>query len=257
MVQVAGGEKRPLAAQVQLLTGQSAEQQGNPQAALAAYEKALKFDPSLVEAHNNLGNLLDNLGRPDEALAHYQSAANLRPDMALVHENLGTQLVELGRFDDAMREYQAAARLAPLDPQPEYLMGKAWLRRGQSREAVAAFQEALRLEPDDLQSLTFLARRLASDPDPQIRNGTQAVALAEKANALTGRNQPFVLGTLAMAYAEAGRFDEAREAVQSALGLATSGNNNTISAWQAQLRLYESNEPYREVFTNPPRQMQP
>jgi len=85
--------------------------------------------------------------------------------------------------------------------------------------------------------------------NPQIRNGTEAVVRPEKANALTGGNQPFVLATLAMAYAEARRFADAREAVQSALGLAASGD--TLSAWQAQLRLYESNQPSREVFHEP------
>ncbi len=254
MVQVAGGEKRSLAAQVQLLLGQSAEQQGNPDAALAAYEQALKSDSDLVEAHNNMGNLLANLGKPDEALAHYQSAVNLRPDMPLTHENLGTQLVELGRVDDAMKEYQAAARLAPLDPRPFYLMGKAWLRCAQGKNAVAAFQEALRLVPDDLQSLIFLARILASDPDPGIRNGAQAIILAERADKLTDGRQPFVLATLAMAYAEAGRFDEARKAVQTALDLMAAGGHENISTFRSQLRFYESNQPYRDVFTNLPRQ---
>lgn len=257
MVQVAGGEMRPLAAQVQLLIGQSAEQQGETQAALAAYERALNVAPGLVEAHNNLGNLLDNLGRPVEALAHYQSAVSLRPDLPLVHENLGTQLVELGRIDDAMMEYQTAARLVPHDSRPFYLMGKAWLQRGQSQPAVAAFEDALRLDPDDVQSLTHLARIFASDEYPQIRNGTRAVALAEKANALTGGTQPFVLGTLAMAYAEAGRFNEALQVVQSALKHAATGKQETISALHSQLKLYESNQPFRQVFTNLPRQAHP
>ncbi len=248
IVQVAGGEKRPLAAQVQLLLGQSTEQRGQTGEAISHYEQALNSDSDLVEAHNNLGNLLDEMGKPDEALMHYQSAVRLRPDMPLVHENLGIQLAKLGQFDDAMREYQEAARLAPADPRPFYLMGKAWLRRGQGNAAVTEFQNALRLDPDDIPSLIFLARMLASDENSQIRNGPMSVALAEKANHLTGGTQSFVLGTLAMAYAEAGRFDDASKTAQTALNCATANDKENISALQTQLRLYESRQPFREKF---------
>jgi tetratricopeptide (TPR) repeat protein len=249
VVQVAGGAKRLLASQVHLLLAQSAELDGNKSGALEHYSAALRLDPGLVEAHNNAGNLLDELGKPDEALAHYESAVRLAPAMPLVHENLGTQLAKLGRFDAAMREYEDAARVAPADPQPFYLMGKTWLRRGQGGEAVTAFQEALRRDPDDCPSLVYLARILAADADPQVRNGTAAVAFAEKANSLTGGTQPFVLEVLAMAYAETGRFDDARKTAQSALSHST-GNEHDASNLQSQLRLYESHEPFREPATH-------
>jgi tetratricopeptide (TPR) repeat protein len=251
IVQVAGGEKRPLAAHVQLLLGQAAEHRADANEALAHYREALRLDANLVEAHNNLGNLLDQLGKPDEALAHYRAALRLRPESPLLHENLGTQLDSLGRFDDALREYQEAARLAPASPQPFYLMGKAWLRRGQSREAIAAFETALQRDSEDSPSLTYLARVLAADASPQIRNGTRAVALAEKANLLTGGKQPFVLGTLAMAYAEAGRFGDARAAAQSAIQLTPADGKENISGLEAQLRFYESNQPFHETATSP------
>ena len=210
------------------------------------------MDSTLVEAYNNLGNLLDDLGKPEEALASYQSAAHLQPGVPLLHENLGTQLVKLGRFDDALREYEEAARLSPNDPRPYYLMGKA-LRgscRRQSAKAITEFETALRNDPNDFQSLTFLARVLASDENPQVRDGARAVAFAEKANALTEGKQPFVLGSLAMAYAEAGRFDEARRSVGEALRLAAT-NTETFSNLQTQLSLYQTNRPYRETFARP------
>ena len=251
VIQVDGGEKRPLAAQVQLLLGQSAEKDGRPDDALGRYREALQVDPDLVEAHNNLGNLLDALGKSGDALAEYQAAVQLRPALPLVHENLGTQLAKLGRLTDALQEYQTAAQLEPSSARPFYLMGKACLRAGQTAEAVAKFQTALQLDPDDYQTQTFLARVLAADPDPQVRNGASAVALAEKADDLTHHEQPFVLGTLAMAYAEAGRFTDAQKTVQTALQLTAAAHQDS-TALQAQLRAYESNQPWREDFTNAP-----
>jgi tetratricopeptide (TPR) repeat protein len=242
---VSGGEKRPLAAHVQLLLGKSAEEQGNTDEAIAHYRQALGLDSALVEAYNNLGNLLDARGKPDEALASYESAARLRPDAPLVRENLGSQLLKLGRFDEAMQEYQQAARLAPGDPRPFYLMGKAWLRQGQSAKAVAEFENALSHDGNDVQSLVFLARVLAADEDSHVRNGTRAIELAQKANSLTEGKQPFILGSLAMAYAEGGRFDDARQTARQAVAL-TATNTETFSNLQEQLKTYELNQPYRE-----------
>jgi tetratricopeptide (TPR) repeat protein len=246
------GEERPCAAQVQLFFGQDAEQKGRPDEAMAHYREALRLDDHLVEAHNNLGNLLDEQGRSAEALTHYESAVRLRPETALVHENLGTELVTLGRFDEAMREYQVAARLAPAQPQPWYLTGKARLRHGDSQAAVAAFEAALRLDAEDVPSLTFLARVLASDETPRIRDGARAVTLAEKANTLTAGRQPFVLGALAMAYAECGRFTDARQTARTALELATNGSGRMLANQREQLQLYEADRPFRESFTPSP-----
>ena len=251
IIRVDGGEKRPLAAQLELLLGQAAEKNNDPDTALTHYRNALRLDVDLVEAHNNLGNLLDGFGRSDEALSHYQAAVQLRPELPLVHENLGTQLVKLGRFPDALREYEAAAQLEPGDSHPYYLMGKAYLRHGEVTEAVAKFQEALRRHPDDFQALTYLARIFAASEDSQIRNGTRAVTFAEQANSLTQSTQPFVLGTLAMSYAEAGRFRDAQQTIHTALQVAAAAGQD-LSELQAQSRRYESNQTWRESFTNAP-----
>jgi Flp pilus assembly protein TadD len=246
MVQVSGGEKRSLVAQVQLLLGQSAERLGNVDIAAANYREALRVDSNLVEAYNNLGNLLDVSGKTNEALTNYQSAARLLPGSLLVHENLGTELAKIGSIDEAIAEYQEASRLAPEDPRPFYLMGKALWHHGRSAQAATGFENALKRDPNDVQSLTYLARVLSSDEDPKVRDGARATTLAKKASELTEGKQPFVLGSLAMAYAEAGRFDEARQTATNALQLA--GTNTELSSnLLRQLNSYESNRPYREA----------
>jgi tetratricopeptide (TPR) repeat protein len=231
--------------------GVACEQQDRREDALFQYREALRINPNSSQAHNNLGNLLDEMGRPDEALVHYREAVRLKPDAPLAHDNLGTLLVKLGRFDEAMGQYAEAAHLKPGDPRPHYLIGKAWLRRHQGAEAIAHFRDALRLDPNDYEALTFLARVLASDENPRIRNGAEAVTLAERANELTGGGQPFVLDALAMAYAEAGRFADAQRTIQQAIDLAASaGAKENLPAMQQCLKLYQSGQPYRGAFTN-------
>ncbi|HSY18513.1 MAG TPA: tetratricopeptide repeat protein [Candidatus Acidoferrales bacterium] len=255
-VQIEGGDKRLLGVQVELLRGQAAEKNGDATNAIAHYREALRLDPNLVEAHNNLGNLLDAAGKPEEALAQYQAAVQLQPGQPQAHENLGTQLAEMGRLDEAMKEYEEAARLEPGAAHPYYLMGRAYLRYGRAAEAIAKFQEALQHEVADYQTLTYLARVLATAEDAQVRNGAQAVVLAEKANILTKGEQPFVLGSLAMAYAEVGRFADAQQVAKTALQKATEAKQD-LSGLQEQLRRYEANQSWRESFSNAPVKMGP
>jgi len=219
---------------------------------LAQYQAALRLAPDSPEAHNNLANLLDAAGQTNEALVHYQAALRLHPNAALAHCNFGTLLVKLGRVDEALRQYQEAARLQPGNPHPYYLMGKAWRQRGQSAEAISQFRHALELAPDDFPSLALLARLLATDADPGQRDGPAAVALAEKANTLTGGTQPLLLDVLAMAYAETGRFQEAQQTASRALELAAAAKlPDMVAGIRQHLQLYQAGLPCRESVTNP------
>ncbi len=232
--------------------GVALEQKGRRDDALFQYHAALRINPSYVQAHNNLAILLDAMDQNDEALAEYQEALRLNPKAALAHCNLGTLLVKLGRFDEAFSHYSEAARLAPDDPRPHYLKGKAELRRSQSAAGIAHFRDALQCNQNDPRTLTFLARVLASDNNAQVRNGAEAVVLAERANMLAGGGDAFVLDTLAMAYAEAGRFVEAQRTIQTALDLAKTADETPLPALQQRQQLYLANRPFRETATNQP-----
>jgi tetratricopeptide (TPR) repeat protein len=226
----------------------SLDERGAKEEALKSYEKALRLNPQLQEAHKALADLLNELGKTNEAIVHYRAALRIR-ERPETHENLGALLVKLGRIDEAMIHYEAAARLDPHDGRSQYLMAKALLRQGRSDQAVERFHEALRRDPDNLQALVYLARVLAASHDPRIRNGAEATRLAERANMLTGGTQSFMLDTLAMAYAESGRFDEAEQTLRQALERASaSGETEVTSAMQDRLKLYHSRQPYRENF---------
>jgi tetratricopeptide (TPR) repeat protein len=235
----------------QIDLGLALEQQGRQTEALAHYQTALRLAPGSAEAHNDLANLLDDAGQTHAALGHYQAALRLNPNAPLAHCNLATLLVKLGRFEEARQEYLEAARLQPDNPHPYYLLGKALLRQGLSTEAIRQFRHALELDPNDFQSLAFLARILATDENPKNRDGQAAVGLAEQANRLTGGSQPFVLDVLAMAYAEAGRFNEAQHTAGKAQDLAAAANRSDLVAGIHQhLQLYQTGLPCREAFTN-------
>ncbi len=233
--------------------GLALEKAGRKPEAMEEYRRALKLDSQNVEAHTNLGNLLDDAGHPQEALGEYQAALRLDPDSAVTHDDLGNLLVRMGNYDEAMEQYADAAKLAPTDWHTPYLMGKALLKQGQDAKAIPFLQQALELAPDNSHLLNFFAEVLASDENSSVRNSQLALALAKKANDLSGGIQPDVLQTLAMAEAEAGQFDAAQQTSKDARTIAQAlGLTNQVEEIGRQLQLYQDHEPFRQSFTNAP-----
>ena len=83
----------------------------DPEAARAAYEACLQFDPQHLEARVNLGRLLHLAGRLSEAERVYRSAERAEP---LLTFNLGVLLEDLGREPAAILAYREALALDPL-----------------------------------------------------------------------------------------------------------------------------------------------
>ena len=127
-------------------------------------------------------------------------------------------------------------------------LADALASRGRMAEALAQWRAGLRLEPDRVPALKRAAWILATSPDARLRDGRQAVALAERAAALTGGGDPSVLDVLGAAYAETGRFPEAAATATRALTAANAqGNRQVAEAIEARIALYEKRARFREV----------
>jgi tetratricopeptide (TPR) repeat protein len=229
--------------------GAALEEQNKPEEALIEYQKALELDPHRHEIYNNIGKLLNDGGKPEAALNYCRTAVQLDSKSSFSHDNLGIVLMELGHFDEAMSQFSEAAQLDANYAPPRFQMGRILLKQGHDAEAMPHFHEALRIEPDNLQMLIYIARVLAADENPQICNGAEALVLATKANQLAGKAQPVALDTLAMAYAETGRFDEAVQTGQEAVNLArATGQKDDAAIMQQRLELYQRHQPWRQSF---------
>jgi hypothetical protein len=92
-----------------------------------------------------------------------------------------------------------------------------------------------------------LAWVLATAPQASLRNGNHAIGLAQQANQLAGGQNPAYLRTLAAAFAETGRFADARENAQKAIDLArAAGQTNLVEQITAELKLYTAGLPFHE-----------
>jgi protein O-mannosyl-transferase len=220
-------------------------QQGRLDEAIAQWQKVLKIQPDDAQVHNDLGFALFEKGHVDEAVTHYEKALGIKPDYTEAHNNLGIALAQKGRLDEAIAQYQMALQIKPDDAEVHNNLGIAFAQKGRLDETITHYQKALQIKPDYLEVQNNLAWVLATAPQASLRNGNQAVKLAQQANRLAGGENPIILQTLAAAYAEAGRFSEAVATVQQALPLAGSpADTELASRLRKALSLYQAGIPF-------------
>jgi tetratricopeptide (TPR) repeat protein len=169
----------------------------------------------------------------------------LDPGSALAHFNLGLEWSKRGLFDQTLDEFKQAARMDPAVEglQPAVVSAK----RGKAIQTIARYREALRSTPDETAVLNNLAWILATCPEAEMRNGAEAVSLAGRACESTGFKEPLLIGTLAAAYAEAGRFDLAVTTAAKACDLAAAlGRTELADRNRELLQQYEKKQAYHE-----------
>ena len=156
-------------------------------------------------------------------------------------------LAEKQPVPDALAILQRAVATDPHDLEARKLLAFAWLKTGHVRDGIGEFREMLRQDPNEPVALNSLAWILATHPDAAIRNGPEAVKLAEKVVAQQEGDQPKLLDTLAAAYAETGQFREAvRTAEKAQAAAAGSGNKDLTNGIAERVKLYKEGKPYRD-----------
>jgi tetratricopeptide (TPR) repeat protein len=230
--------------------------EGQTDKAISQYQEAIRIKPDYSLAYSNLGFALLGSGQTDEAISQFHESLRLNPDYAGAHLNLGNALLKKGRTDEAISEYLEAIRLKPDNALAHLNLGNVLLNKGQIGEAMRQYQEAVGINPEyspalanfgAIIALNNQAWVLATSPDANIRDGAQAVKLAERACELTHYQTTIMVGTLAAAYAEAGRFDEAVATGQKACALASEmGVTNLLKRNQELVALYQARQPYHE-----------
>jgi len=161
---------------------------------------------------------------------------------------LGYTLLDEGRTDEGVTELNKLFQIQPNFAEGHYRIAVALYQRGRIRESMDQYRAALRCNPNSPVFLNNLAWALATAEDPSLRNGEEAVRLAERACALTDYRNPSYADTLAAAYAEAGRYEDAVRMAEKARALALAlGKTDLAERTRRLLELYRADRPYHEV----------
>ena len=220
---------------------------GKLEAAAIHLQTALQYNPMQFEAWNGLGAVLSRQGRREEAIEKFDAALNLNPNYGEARLNRAVAFQALGRVPEALDDFREAMRLIAPSPAVLINFGNLLLTQRRTGEALPVYRRALQLAPDNVDALDRVSWILATHPDPEFRNGPEALRLAQQACALTRQNHAPSLNSLAAAYAENGRFPEATQAAQHASALASaSGQTSFAAIVEKLLALYQSGQPCRD-----------
>jgi Flp pilus assembly protein TadD len=212
------------------------------------FRRALETTEANCAVSYLLGAALRASGDLAGAASSYRSALRANPKFDAARMELGNVLFLQKEYAEAAVQFSEILRLNPGHADVHLALGNVLATQGKTADAISAYAAALRLKPDSPAVLNNLGWLLATCPDARIRDGAQAVKHAERACELTHHGKAPLMGTLAAAYAEAGRFDDAILAAQKACQLASeSGQADLLKQNQELLALFQKHQPYREA----------
>jgi len=215
--------------------------------AIQIAREGLAVAPFSPELHFSLGTALALRGETAEGVFQLQLASRIKPNWAGPHFMLGTTLLRQRKLTEATQYLQAAVLLEPGDAATHCELATALNAQGLTTEAITHYTEALRLEPAYAEALNDLAWIRAAHAQAAFRDGAEAVRLAERACKAAEYKEPIMVGTLAAAYAEAGRFEDAAETARKAQKLALAAGLQELAQKNQELvELFKARRPYRE-----------
>ena len=233
----------------------------NPDEALAEFQKSVAIYPGYFDAQLGLALTLKQHGRLSDAIVHIEKAAQLEPQNSWAHHGLGITLLKAGRVNDAIPPLLKAVEVDPQNASYKDDLNEALFSSGHETDAVSNFLATARSDPAGfghfLEAVQFdtnhvglinnLAWSFATNPDPKLRNGKYAVRLATRSCEMTGYKSNINVITLAAAYAEDSRFDDAISTAQLASSRASAaGQTELLKMNQDLLELFRSHQAYHE-----------
>jgi Flp pilus assembly protein TadD len=222
------------------------EEKGENDQALSLWKKAVTMDPENAKAQNGLGISLYVHGDKQEAFEHLRRAIQINPVAVQSYFVLGKFLLDEGHANEALAEFKTAISIRPHFESGEEGLANAYEALGKNSDALAHWQKAHSMDPNSIGATLGIAWLLATSPDASLRNGREALALAESANSVAKAEDPELLDTLAAAYAENHDFPHAISSATEALHLAVGTKNTPMAdAIRGRIAQYRAGKPYR------------
>jgi tetratricopeptide (TPR) repeat protein len=237
-------------------------------------EQAIAQIPGDAEMRLALATALEAEGRLPDAIEHTRQAVALAPDHPAARRQLALRLARARRDGEAVAAVREALRVTPHDLELHLVLGSLLVRDGAmvmlpgmpaaprpagalpgesgAAEALRHFRLVLQGAADTPDALNNAAWILAAHPRDSLRNGAEAVRLAERACAVTKAQFARPLGTLAAAFATAGRFEEAVAQIEQAATLAHATGDTALAAQLGRMRAgFIARQPYRDTSLAP------
>ncbi len=213
------------------------------------FGEAIQFHSRNPNAYVARGSVYYQLGKYERAIRDFDAAIKIQPNMSEAFNKRANTQVKIGRHESALGDYEKAIRFRSKFIAAFIDRSMAHRRDDRHEDADADIREAILIAEGSAEANNRLGWHFATADDPRARNGERAIEFATRAVALRPIS-PYI-DTLAAAYSEAGRFDDAvREQKRAIEAFESGGENNAgvrLADLQARLELYRGGEAYREV----------
>lgn len=225
--------------------GRAYLERGHYEAAIRQLKTAVKLLPE--------ARLYDLLGVAFQYTKQYKEAAEqhrlalLKDNSSSTMNNLASALFELTQYEEAVSYLEKAILLEPNFVYSYFHLSLLHLRSGNPAKAIASLRRGHSRLPDNPTLALRLSWLLATVPDASLRNGAEAVQLAEQVCRSNQYRDPESIDILAAAYAETGNFEKSIQLAKEAYQLAISKKNlDFAQRIQSHLKSYQARKPYRE-----------
>lgn len=210
---------------------------------IALFSHATRVTRDNAHAHRFLGVSLWAAGDREGGARNLIEALRIRPDWGEARLVYATALLQGGQLAAADREIERAAREGAAPALVWAARGVLADARGEPARAAEAYERSLALDPDDWEVANNLAWIRAASTDAKLRDPARALALAQAA-AQRMPDHPFVLGTLAAAFASAERWSEAVDTQALAIArLRAASEDLPPGDFEARLAAYRARRP--------------
>jgi tetratricopeptide (TPR) repeat protein len=192
-----------------------------------------------------LAKYYQDSGRRADAIAAFERSLALKPSDHYTWVEYGNLFFDERNFDAAIERYREAIRANPKSFRAHANIGRSELIRANYASALLASREALACVPSDPVIVKQLAWLLATAPDATLRDGHEALRLAESLPQDPRHVDIQWHEVHAAALAELGRYEEAALSSERAVAAAHSIGSQRIGQLQAQLDRYREKKPWR------------
>lgn len=142
-------------------------QQGQMTQAIALLQEAVTIDPTLWQAHYNLGLALRQVGELPSAAQAFYNTVTLQPEFALGYANIGGILVDVQNWSQAQIYLQRALTLDKDLAIAHYNLGLVHRQLGRLSQAIQSWETTRSLAPDLIETDIQLAEAYLNGDRPQ------------------------------------------------------------------------------------------
>ncbi len=224
-------------------------------AAIRAFNRVLKNNPSNVIAYFYRGFCYSDLKDYNKAIFDWKKCVELKPEFIEAYVNLGDTYWDLKQTNNAIKYLNKGIEI-----KPDWIaLTNAYLDRsyiyynfGDYKNSLLDCAKLVDLDSNNFNFINNYAYSLSVCPEAKYRNGKKAIELAKRAmdmieKTANGFQKISVMDTLAAAYAEVGDFKQAIKVQKKLIELEKkSGKTKELKEFEERLKTYKNNKPWRE-----------